>query len=77
MKDIIVNGLGVSTPDNEASYDYIVMLGLRGKGRHGVLYTVTYAMPRGIDRRDGSLTPGQSVKIENGMVFNVVYTGNA
>lgn len=41
------------------------------------VYTVTYSMPHGSARRDGSLTKGESAPFESGMVFNVSRTSSA
>jgi hypothetical protein len=41
------------------------------------VYTVTYAIGHGPERRGGSLKDGESVPFESGMVFNVTRTDKA
>lgn len=79
MKEIFVNAQSFFTPDSRASYAYIVTLaGMRGDDllRGGVL-TVTYDPAYAFGGQAGTLQPGQSVKITNGMHFDCVRTGAA
>jgi hypothetical protein len=62
----------------EISYGDVVEWSGRSVGRAlGVILTVTYSMPHGVDACDGSLVAGQSVTAHDGMVFNVADTSNA
>lgn len=71
---ILINGITFILKQSELYYDDIVIL---AKKNPNVLQTVTYTVGRENGHLDGSLVPGQSLKIEDGMKFNVIYTGNA
>jgi len=76
--NIIINGRAIEVDlesvGGKISYDNVVIWSGREVGH---IWTVVYAMPPGVDRRDGMLIPGQSVRPENGMVFNICNTSNA
>jgi hypothetical protein len=72
--NIVVNGRQQTIAGNELSYDQVVKLAypnpLTGPN---VLISVTYR--RGIgDKPEGTLSPGQSVRLKDGMIFDVVVT---
>ena len=79
MNHFIVNGRSYSTPDEWASYDYIVTLALGTKKRRDVVYTVTYSTShKGDEQRAGTLVPGVNrVGLEDDMVFDVADTSGA
>ena len=75
-----VQELGGLWPEKHGhvSYDDLVEWSGRDSGRDRVrIFTVTYTMPHGSDRRDGSLTSGESVPLEDGTIFEVTDTSNA
>lgn len=71
--DIVVNGRPRTFRGQKISYDEIVRLAFP-EGIFDVLYTVSYANPRG---RDGTLAPGQDVSVKDGMSFNVGKTNRS
>lgn len=63
------------TTAGQVSYEDIVEWAGHGQGR---ILSVTYSTRRTSDeQRQGSLSPGKSTPIEDGMVFNVADTSNA
>jgi hypothetical protein len=69
----IVNGRPRETFKDELTYDEVVRMAF-GEPEPDVVYTVAYANPHG---HDGTLAEGQSVKVKNGMVFNVTRTNRS
>jgi hypothetical protein len=82
MPQVIVNGIEWCTPAKEVDYDDIVMVAW-DKLPHAppLLMTVVYSWhgPGWVTmHRNGTLYPGQPpIKVEEGMIFDAVYTGNA
>jgi hypothetical protein len=72
-KKIIVNGREKQVDENSLTYEQVLILDLNKPDR---ILTVVY---RHADQTpsEGSLTPGQSVKIKEGTIFNVADTSNA
>lgn len=69
--DIIVNTRHKSWPKNHISYDELVELAFGHKPEGGnIIYAITY---KGAASKphDGVLSPGESVKIQDGTVFDV------
>jgi len=86
--NIIVNGESKSVwgnsaqsnddPERIASLDYGTVLYLAGYYDPKMILSVTYSTRRkGDEQRAGILSPGKSVRIEDGMIFNVADTSNA
>lgn len=72
---IFVNGQRVTMADKDVSYETLVVL--EGYQPDRIL-SITYSTRRGGDeQRQGGMRRGQSVAIEEGMVFNVCDTSNA
>ena len=71
---IIVNGRKKEVIGRELSFEQIVNLAYNDNPPTGpnVIITVTYS--KGEDDKQGTLLPGQTVKIKNGMVFNAKAT---
>lgn len=71
---IIINGRPKEVTEKELTFKEVVDLAYNNDPPHGpnVVITVTYS--KGIDGAQGSLLPGQSVKVRAGMVFNVKAT---
>lgn len=70
---IVINGQQETVKDNHLTYEQIVRLAFPD-GPFDILYSVTYANPRG---HDGTLAPGQKVTVKDGMSFNVVKTNRS
>lgn len=71
--DIVINGQEETWHDNHLTYEQVVRLAFP-EGPFDILYSVTYANPRG---HDGTLAPGQKVTVKDGMSFNVVKTNRS
>ncbi len=71
---IIINGRPKEVTSKELTYEEIVNLAYDNNPPTGpnVVITITYAKAEG--NRQGTLLPEQSVKIKDGMVFNVKAT---
>ncbi|WP_375769801.1 multiubiquitin domain-containing protein [Archangium gephyra] len=71
---IIVNAEEKRVTGKELTFDQVVQLAFPG-GPQGEtrLYTVTYRRGEG-NKPEGTLVKGESVKLKNGMIFNVTAT---
>jgi len=74
---IIVNTREKKWDKKEISYEEVVILAFGSYSQDpNVVYTVTYSKgPE--NKRQGSLVKGQSVKVKNGMIFNVSQTNKS
>ena len=71
---IVVNGTEKTVYQDELSFDDLVKLAFDPVPTGpNVGFTITYRRGHG-DKPEGSLEPGQSVKIKDGMIFNVTPT---
>lgn len=68
-KEIYVNTVKMTWDENYISYEELVKL-VNNKD-NPALFTVVYSRGYG---KDGTLTPNESVKVKNGMVFDVMIT---
>ena len=84
--EIIVNGkiyFFTKINDNKFSYEEVVDLAFELKCKFDpefnkdIVYSMTYAYKRGDERKGGILSPGKSVTVESGMIFNCFVTNNA
>lgn len=74
--EIYVNTRKTIVGNNSVSYEDIVRIAHGSKALSGPVQTVTFC--KGIcPRTEGSLLPGETVKIAPGMRFDAGYTGNA
>lgn len=74
MPKVVFNGRPVEV---HATLTYEEALKMAG-GAPGTIMTIVYRGPqRGDTHRAGSLIPGKSVEVEEGMVFSACYTGAA
>lgn len=71
---IVVNGQQKTVTDKEISFDQVVALAFDPvpEGPY-VFITVAYRRGHG-EKPQGTLTKGQSVKVKNGMIFDVTAT---
>jgi hypothetical protein len=69
---IVVNGRRHEVRKGELTFTEIVMLANLPTGPN-IVYTVTYRKGDG-HRPEGSLVEGESVRVKNGMIFNVTAT---
>lgn len=70
---IIVNGKEKVVTQRELSFDDLVVLAYGPPNTDASVFTVTYQ--KGPDHKErGSLVQGESVKLKNGMIFNVIRT---
>lgn len=72
---IVVNGREKVTTERELSFSQIVTLAGLPVGP-STLFTVTYRRGEG-NRPEGTLVNGQTVKIKDGMIFNVTATNKS
>jgi len=73
---IIVEGTPHEWPKGEITFAEVVALEVPDFAQHPeVTYAVTYN--RGHGNKEGILAPGASVKVKEGMVFNVSETGQS
>lgn len=74
---IIVEGTEHPWPKDEISYAEVVTLEVPDYAQHPeITYSVTYKRGQG-NKPEGTLVPGASVKVKEGMVFNVSETGQS
>ena len=74
---IIVNGRPKVVPKGEISFETVVLLAFSTPHTGpDYEYTVTYA--KGHDsKKEGALTAGNSVRVKDGMIFNVTETNKS
>jgi len=74
---IVVNATQHSWPKTEITYAEVVTLGFPDYPQHPeITYSVTYKRGHG-NKPEGILSPGTSVKVKEGMIFNVSQTGQS
>jgi Multiubiquitin len=74
---IIVEGTPHEWPEKEITYAEVVTLEVPDYTQHlEIIYSVTYKRGQG-NKPEGILVPGASVKIKEGMVFNVSETNQS
>lgn len=71
---IIVNARKKSVTSEELTFEQVVALAFDPVPANS-FFTVTYS--GGVDHEEGSLQPGQKVRIKNGMQFHVTETGQS
>lgn len=71
---IVVNGRKKTVTLKELTFDEVVDLGFDDPGRGPqIFFTITYRRGHG-DKPEGSLVEGETVKVKDGMIFNVTRT---
>lgn len=74
---IIVNTREKKWDKKEISYEEVVVLAFGSYTENDtVVYTVTYSKGHN-DNHEGSLIKGESVKVKEGMIFNVTQTNKS
>ena len=77
MVTIIVNGTPHEWPKEEITYAEVVTLEVPDYPQHPeITYSVTYKRGHG-NKPEGILAPGASVRVKEGMIFNVSETGQS
>lgn len=71
--NIVVNGSEVQVAKDELSFGDLVNLAFDGEAGAKTIFTVTYKRGSG-SKPEGSLVEGESVKVKEGMIFNVTRT---
>lgn len=73
-RTIVVNGREKEVSQKEISFNEVVTLAFgSAPGGDNIIFTVTYKRGHG-DKPEGTLVEGDSVKIKDGMIFNVTRT---
>jgi len=74
---IIVEGTAHEWTKKEITYDEVVTLEVPDYVQHPeITYSVTYKKAQG-NKPEGDLAKGESVKVKDGMIFNVSETGQS
>jgi hypothetical protein len=74
---IVVDGTPHEWPKGEITYAEVVTLEVPDYPRHlEITYSVKYKNGHG-NKPEGILAPGSSVKVKEGMIFNVSETGQS
>jgi Multiubiquitin len=74
---IIVEGTEHEWPRGEITYAEVVTLEVPDYAQHPeITYSVRYKRGHG-NKPEGTLAPGASVKVKEGMIFNVSETGQS
>ncbi len=74
---IIVEGTEHEWPKGEITYAEVVTLEVPDYTQHPeITYSVRYKRGQG-NKPEGTLAPGASVKVKDGMIFNVSETGQS
>lgn len=77
MVTIIVEGTAHEWPKGEITYVEVVTLEVPDYAEHPeITYSVKYTRGHG-NKPEGTLPPGGSVKVKEGMIFNVCETGQS
>ena len=75
--NIVVNGTEHQWPKEEITYTDVVKLEVPNYSEtSGIVYSVKYRRGHG-EKPEGVLSPGGSVKVKEGMIFNVSETGQS
>jgi hypothetical protein len=74
---IVVEGTAHDWPKEEITYKGVVTLEVPNYAEHPeITYSVKYTRGHG-NKPEGILSPGGSVKVKDGMIFNVSETGQS
>jgi hypothetical protein len=70
---IVVNGRKKVISDKELSFDEVLALADGLPSGPYIVYTITYRRGHG-NKPEGTLAEGESVRVKDGMIFNVTAT---
>lgn len=71
---IIINGRTHETDKRELSFSELVAMAFENPPTgQNIVFTITYRRGMG-NKPDGSMVEGETVKLKNGMIFNVTAT---
>ena len=74
---IVVEGTEHDWPKGDISYEEVVTLEVPDYAQHPeITYSVRYKRGQG-NKPEGTLAPGASVKVKEGMIFSVSETGQS
>jgi len=73
---IIVNGREKTVAKEEISFSEVVALAFDTPQNETVIFTVTYRRGHG-NKPEGSMVSGESVRVKEGMIFNVSATNKS
>ena len=74
---IIVEGTPHEWPKGDITYDQVITLEVPDYSQHPeITYSVTYKKGHG-NKPEGILSPGASIKVKEGVIFNVSETGQS
>jgi Multiubiquitin len=73
-RTIIVNGRQKTVTGKEISFEELVTLAFGNNPPTGENVVITVTFSKGEDGKQGSLLPGDTVKIKEDMIFNVTPT---
>ncbi len=71
---IVVNGRERQVTGKEITYEQVVNLAFDNNPPVGEFIVITVTFSKGENRKEGSLQSGDSVKVKDGMIFNVTAT---
>jgi len=73
--EIVVNGTPKQVEKGELSFDELVALAFDPVPTgENIVFTITYRRGGNENRPEGTLAPGETVKVKKGTVFNVTAT---
>ena len=73
---IIVNGREKVFTEREITFKEVIELAFGSYDENpDIVYTVSYS--KGEDKKEGTMTVGTSVKVKDGMIFNVTRTNRS
>lgn len=74
---VVVNGRKKTVATRELSFEALVEMAFPGAPpNEGAIYTITYSRGEG-HKPEGILVAGESVKLKEGMIFNVIATSRS
>lgn len=71
--EIIINTRPYEVPKDEMTFEALAELAYPGGGGENVSFTITYRNGHG-NKPEGRLAAGESVRVKDGMIFNVTRT---
>lgn len=76
-RTVVVNGREKEVTENELTFEQVVALAFANPpSGDNIVITITYRRGHG-NKPEGTLLPGGSVKVKDGMIFNVTATNKS